>query len=108
MTTSTRTRRAVTPDSHDFPTRPYDLVKEFTIALGVVIVLTVALAAVFSSPDEKAITVADWANAAPNDVVATAAENSPAPPPARATAPPTTPTAMARPSAHSPCNAGQA
>jgi hypothetical protein len=73
MTTSARTRRAVTPDSHDFPTRPYDLVKEFTIALGVVIVLTIALAAVFSSPDEKAITLADWANAAPYDVVATAA-----------------------------------
>lgn len=73
MTASTRPRRATTPDSHDFPTRPYDLVKEFTIALGVIVVLTVALAAVFSSPDEKAITLADWANAAPNDVVATAA-----------------------------------
>jgi hypothetical protein len=36
-------------------------------------VLTVALAAVFSSPDENAITMQGWANAAPNDVVATAA-----------------------------------
>ena len=35
--------------------------------------LTVALAAVFSSPDEKAITLRDWAQAAPDDVVATAA-----------------------------------
>jgi hypothetical protein len=75
MTATTRagTRRATTPDSHDFPTRHYDLVKEFVIALIAVVVLTVALAAVFSSPDEKAITLADWANAAPNDVVATAA-----------------------------------
>lgn len=65
--------RLGTPDSHDFPTRPYDLVKEFVIALAVIVVLTVALAAVFSSPDRKAISLADWANAAPDDVVATAA-----------------------------------
>ena len=39
----------------------------------VVVVLTALLAAVFSSPDEKSITLADWANKAPNDVVATAA-----------------------------------
>ncbi|MCW2857150.1 MAG: hypothetical protein JWR52_2765 [Marmoricola sp.] len=62
-----------TPDSHDFPTRRYDLVKEFVIALAVISLLTVGLAAVFSSPDEKAITMAGWAKAAPNDVVATAA-----------------------------------
>lgn len=69
----TRRHRAATPDSHDFPTRSYDLVKEFSIAMVVVVVLTVVLAAVFSSPDEKAISLSDWANAAPNDVVATAA-----------------------------------
>jgi hypothetical protein len=34
--------------------------------------LTCGLAAIFSSPDEKAITMSDWAAAAPNDVVATA------------------------------------
>ena len=38
----------------------------------VVVLLTVGLAAVFSSPDEKAITMRDWATAAPADVVATA------------------------------------
>ncbi|HET7661359.1 MAG TPA: hypothetical protein VFK66_13300 [Oryzihumus sp.] len=54
------------------PTRPYDLVKEFVIALAVVALLTVGLAAVFSSPDEKAITLQDWAKRTPNDVVATA------------------------------------
>jgi hypothetical protein len=61
-----------TPNSHDFPTRPYDLVREFVIALAVVLVLTVSLAAIFSSPDDPPITMKGWAQAAPNDVVATA------------------------------------
>ena len=61
-----------TPDSHSFPTRQYDLVKEFVIALAGGSLLTVGLAAVFSSPDEKSITMRDWATAAPADVVATA------------------------------------
>ena len=65
-------RRHPTPDAHSFPTRHYDLVKEFVIALLVVTLLTAGLAAIFSSPDEKAITMRDWAKAAPNDVVATA------------------------------------
>ena len=77
MTTpSSKRRRAsadTTPDSHDFRTRPYDLVKEFTIALAAMVALTVILAAVFSSPDDKAITLQSWARATPNDVVATAA-----------------------------------
>jgi hypothetical protein len=64
--------RDTTPDTHLFPTRPYDLVKEFVIAMVVVGLLTVLLAAVLSSPDRKAITLANWANAAPEDVVATA------------------------------------
>ena len=80
MATATPTRPAApprprrrTPDSHGFPTRSYDLVKEFVVSLAVVLVLTIVLAAIFSSPDEKSITMADWAKAAPNDVVATAA-----------------------------------
>jgi hypothetical protein len=73
MTTTTTRRRRRTPDAHDFPTRSYDLVKEFVVALMVVVILTVVLAAVFSSPDEKSITLSDWAQKAPNDVVATAA-----------------------------------
>jgi hypothetical protein len=72
MTTITAARRRRTPDSHDFPTRSYDLVKEFVIAFVVVVILTVVLAVVFSSPDEKSITLSDWAQKAPNDVVATA------------------------------------
>src|SRR6476619_600356 len=74
MATTTAPRRTAhpTPDSHDFPTRRYDLVKEFVIALAVMALLTTVLAAVFSSPDEKAITMKDWAQADPADVVATA------------------------------------
>jgi len=65
-------RRAPTPDTHLFPTRPYDLVKEFVIAIVVIGALTFALAAIFSSPDKKAISLAQWAQRAPDDVVATA------------------------------------
>ena len=54
------------------PWRRYDIVKEFVVASVVVAVLTVVLAVVFSSPDEKPITLQAWAKAAPNDFVATA------------------------------------
>jgi len=63
---------AATPDAHDFATRPYDLVKEFVLALVAVSLLTTGLAAAFSSPDEPAITMRSWAQAAPADVLATA------------------------------------
>ena len=53
------------------PTRPYDLVKEFVAALAVIALLTAALAALFSSPDEPAVTLQGWARTAPNDLVAT-------------------------------------
>ena len=73
-TTTTRPRPVhPTPDSHSFPTRPYDLVKEFVIAFVVVGLLTIGLSALFSSPDAKPITMKTWAQAAPADVVATAA-----------------------------------
>jgi hypothetical protein len=61
-----------TPDSHDYPTRRYDLVKEFVIALAIMTGLSLVLAGVFSSPDDKAITMAGWATGDPADVVATA------------------------------------
>jgi hypothetical protein len=54
--------------------RRYDLVKEFLAALGVMTLLTVVLAAVFSSPDKRAISLAEWARDAPNDFVVTAVE----------------------------------
>lgn len=61
-----------TPDAHLFLTRPYDLVKEFVVAMVVVGVLVVVLAAVFSSPDRTAVSLRAWAQAAPADVAATA------------------------------------
>ena len=78
MTTRTRPTRGAkhgdtTADSHDYPTRSYDLVKEFVIALVVVLVLSGALAAIFSSPDEKPITMSAWANADPDNLITTAA-----------------------------------
>ncbi len=54
------------------PYRSYDLVKEFTIALGVVLALTVVLTILFSSPDEKPSTVQSWARTDPVDFVTTA------------------------------------
>ncbi|MHB8452238.1 MAG: hypothetical protein ACYDAQ_17580 [Mycobacteriales bacterium] len=53
------------------PTRPYDLVKEFVVATVVVALLVVLLAALFGSPDEKALTLQGWARSAPADFVAT-------------------------------------
>jgi hypothetical protein len=54
-----------------YPQRPYDLVKEFVIALVAVTALAVLLSVIFSSPDEKPITLAGWASADPNDFIAT-------------------------------------
>ncbi len=54
------------------PTRRYDLAKEFTVALVVVALLTTLLAVLFSSPDEKNVTLQQWAKDAPSDFIATA------------------------------------
>jgi hypothetical protein len=53
--------------------REYDLVKEFVIALVVVGAMVLGLAAVFSSPDEKSLTLKAWSQADPNDFIGTAA-----------------------------------
>jgi hypothetical protein len=53
--------------------RPYDILKEATIALGVVLALVVLLTVLFSSPDEKPSTVQSWARSNPVDFVNTAA-----------------------------------
>jgi hypothetical protein len=42
---------------------PYDLAKEFLIALIVVIILIVGLAVLFGSPDDKPVTVRSWSTA---------------------------------------------
>ncbi len=68
----TRRSRHAEPDPYSFGSRPYDLVKEFVIALVAVLALTFALAAVFSSPDEKPMTIAAWAKADPGDFTTTA------------------------------------
>ncbi len=54
------------------PKRPYDLVKEATIAFTVVAVLALGLAGLFSSPDDKALTMQSWATDSPADFAATA------------------------------------
>ncbi len=71
-TLHSRRPRRRTPDSHDYPTRRYDLVKEFVIALVIMTGLSLVLAGVFSSPDDQAISMASWAKADPADVVGTA------------------------------------
>jgi hypothetical protein len=52
--------------------RPYDIVKEAAIALGVILALCVVLTILFSSPDEKPSTVKSWARSNPVDFVTTA------------------------------------
>ncbi|HVB93705.1 MAG TPA: hypothetical protein VND67_05240 [Acidimicrobiales bacterium] len=51
---------------------PYDLVKEFLIALAVVVLLVVGLTVVFSSPDDQPVTVRSWSTAQPVDFAQTA------------------------------------
>jgi hypothetical protein len=52
--------------------RPYDLVKELCIAIGVVLALVVLLTILFSSPDDRPSTVASWSKTDPVDFVTTA------------------------------------
>jgi hypothetical protein len=55
------------------PTRRYDILKEGTIATLVILILTIGLAALLSSPDVPPVTVASWAKVAPADFLGTAA-----------------------------------
>jgi len=50
----------------------YDLIKEFVLAFLAVSLVVVALAGVFSSPDDPAVTIQTWAKTAPVDFVTTA------------------------------------
>jgi hypothetical protein len=50
----------------------YDLVKEFVVALAVITGLVVLLAVLFSSPDEKPVTIQQWARTDPSGFVSTA------------------------------------
>ena len=53
------------------PKRSYDLIKELVIAITVVAVLSIGLSALFSSPDERAITLKMWVSHEPNDFALT-------------------------------------
>jgi hypothetical protein len=54
---------------------PYDLVKEACLAVGVITLLAVVLTILFSSPDDKPSTIAQWSRTLPaNFVTAAAAE----------------------------------
>jgi hypothetical protein len=60
------------PQQWTGPKRPYDLAKEFVVALVLVGVLSIILAAVLSSPDDQGVTLQSWARQDPSDFVATA------------------------------------
>jgi hypothetical protein len=51
---------------------PYDLVKELCVALGAITLLAVLLSILFSSPDDKPSTIAQWSKQMPADFVSTA------------------------------------
>jgi hypothetical protein len=51
---------------------PYDILREASIALGVVLALTVVLTILFSSPDESPSTIKSWSHTDPVDFVTTA------------------------------------
>jgi hypothetical protein len=51
---------------------PYDLVKEFLVALMVVVILVVGFSVIFSSPDERPVTVKSWSTSDPVDFAQTA------------------------------------
>jgi len=54
------------------PYRRYDLLKEVFVAFVVALLLVLICSVVFSSPDERPVTVKSWSNAAPVDFAQTA------------------------------------
>jgi hypothetical protein len=57
---------------YDGPYKPYDLIRELVIAIAVVAALVVVLTIVFSSPDERPSTIAQWSRQMPTDFLTTA------------------------------------
>jgi len=62
VATATLAEASRQPDNAEWngPKRPYDLVKEFVLALVVVALLAVGLAVLFSSPDDHPVTIQGW------------------------------------------------
>jgi len=52
--------------------RPYDIAKELTVCILAVLVITIGLAVIFGSPDEKSVTIQSWSNANQVDFAQTA------------------------------------
>jgi hypothetical protein len=53
---------------------PYDLIKEASIAVGVITLLAILLSILFSSPDDKPSTIAQWSRELPANFVTAAAK----------------------------------
>ncbi len=53
--------------------QPYDLIKEACIAVGVITLLSLVLTVLFSSPDDKPSTIAQWSHELPADFATAAA-----------------------------------
>jgi hypothetical protein len=72
-----RQRRRVLAQADAAPwrgaTRRYDILKEGTVAGVIVLLLTIALASLLSSPDVPSVTIQTWSRIAPADFLATAA-----------------------------------
>ena len=60
------------PDPGQFRTIHYDLLKELTVALGIISVLVIGLAVILSSPDVQPDTLQRWSQADPVDFATTA------------------------------------
>lgn len=60
-----RDRRRVERQPWQGPLRHYDIIKEATIAVIVVLLLTVLLAVVLSSPDKRPVTLQQWSKSQP-------------------------------------------
>ena len=71
---ATRRTTDVAAEPWDGPTRRYDIVKEFAVALGVMSLLALGLRRLFSSPDEPALTFQGWGETAPENFYAVAVQ----------------------------------
>lgn len=72
MPATTNNNAEVTTKNPPYGYRPYDLVKEVTIAFLVVALLTISLATIFSSPDTPAVSIRQWATKDKPDFILTA------------------------------------